>query len=52
MIKTKNMKTLKIVLILLITLTFIQCADNSSSDPGGSTLNPQYAYILRWLTYI
>jgi hypothetical protein len=39
------MKTLKTVLILLIAFTFIQCDDNSSSDPGGSTLNPQYAYI-------
>lgn len=39
------MKTLKTILILLITITFIQCADNSSSDSGGSTLTPQYAYI-------
>ena len=36
---------MKIWKILLISLTLIQCDDNSSSDPGGATLTPQYAYI-------
>lgn len=39
------MKTLKTILVLLISFAFVQCDDNSSSDPGGSTLTPQYTYI-------
>lgn len=39
------MKIIKIVLILLVSILFTQCDDNSSSDSGGSTVTPQYAYI-------
>lgn len=36
---------MKTALIISIMLLAVQCADNSSSDSGGSTLTPQYAYI-------
>ena len=39
------MKIFKSSILIFITFLFTQCADNSSSDSGGSTLNPQYAYI-------
>lgn len=39
------MKTFKITLIAILSFTLIKCADNSSSDSGGSTATPQYAYI-------
>ena len=39
------MKVIRTVFILLIAIIFSQCADNSSSNSGGSTLTPQYAYI-------
>ena len=39
------MKKIKILALLLISLVLIKCDDNSSSNSGGSTLTPQYAYI-------
>ena len=44
--KTKA-KQITPLLLLILAIVFIgsSCSDNSSSNPNGSTLTPQYAYI-------
>jgi len=41
-IYTKSLKFLTLTVVLTL---FFSCSDNSSSDPSGSTITPQYAYI-------
>jgi len=44
-LKNRLNKLLKATFVISTMFLFVQCADNSSSDSGGSTLTPQYAYI-------